>query len=166
MSNIIWWFEWIFTLQRLWCVVCVCVCELSEHQDLPSSSLIALWWSGWCFRLTLGKPLGEGCFGQVVMADAVGIDKEKPNKPLTVAVKMLKGEWPLWLNSWHWSQFDGPHNDLCHLTGLVSPLYSSVCCNEMFVIWLPSCFCLRRCHRQRLVRPGVRDGDDEDDWET
>lgn len=25
------------------------------------------------------------------MADAVGIDKEKPNKPLTVAVKMLKG---------------------------------------------------------------------------
>lgn len=42
-------------------------------------------------RLTLGKPLGEGCFGQVVMADAVGIDKEKPNKPLTVAVKMLKG---------------------------------------------------------------------------
>ena len=45
-----------------------------------------------CFRLTLGKPLGEGCFGQVVMAEAVGIDKEKPNKPLTVAVKMLKGE--------------------------------------------------------------------------
>lgn len=43
------------------------------------------------FRLTLGKPLGEGCFGQVVMAEAVGIDKEKPNKPLTVAVKMLKG---------------------------------------------------------------------------
>lgn len=45
-----------------------------------------------CFRLTLGKPLGEGCFGQVVMAEAIGIDKEKPNKPLTVAVKMLKGE--------------------------------------------------------------------------
>lgn len=49
------------------------------------------WW--FRFRLTLGKPLGEGCFGQVVMADAVGIDKEKPNKPLTVAVKMLKGSW-------------------------------------------------------------------------
>ena len=44
-----------------------------------------------CCRLTLGKPLGEGCFGQVVMAEAIGIDKEKPNKPLTVAVKMLKG---------------------------------------------------------------------------
>lgn len=44
-------------------------------------------------RLTLGKPLGEGCFGQVVMAEAVGVDKEKPNKPLTVAVKMLKGQW-------------------------------------------------------------------------
>lgn len=43
--------------------------------------------------MTLGKPLGEGCFGQVVMAEAVGVDKEKPNKPLTVAVKMLKGQW-------------------------------------------------------------------------
>ncbi|KAK7139978.1 hypothetical protein R3I94_012563 [Phoxinus phoxinus] len=43
-------------------------------------------------RLTLGKPLGEGCFGQVVMAEAIGVDKEKPNKPLTVAVKMLKDD--------------------------------------------------------------------------
>ncbi|NWY54287.1 FGFR3 factor, partial [Chionis minor] len=38
-------------------------------------------------RLTLGKPLGEGCFGQVVMAEAIGIDKDKPNKAITVAVK-------------------------------------------------------------------------------
>ncbi|OCT96656.1 hypothetical protein XELAEV_18008865mg [Xenopus laevis] len=43
-------------------------------------------------RLTLGKPLGEGCFGQVVMAEAIGIDKERPNKPATVAVKMLKDD--------------------------------------------------------------------------
>ncbi|XP_062981987.1 fibroblast growth factor receptor 3 isoform X3 [Elgaria multicarinata webbii] len=43
-------------------------------------------------RLTLGKPLGEGCFGQVVMAEAMGIDKEKPSKPITVAVKMLKDD--------------------------------------------------------------------------
>ncbi|XP_077945436.1 fibroblast growth factor receptor 3 isoform X16 [Gasterosteus aculeatus] len=43
-------------------------------------------------RLTLGKPLGEGCFGQVVMAEAIGIDKEKPNKPLDVAAKMLKDD--------------------------------------------------------------------------
>ncbi|KAH0624414.1 hypothetical protein JD844_031824, partial [Phrynosoma platyrhinos] len=43
-------------------------------------------------RLTLGKPLGEGCFGQVVMAEAMGINKEKPNKPITVAVKMLKDD--------------------------------------------------------------------------
>ncbi|XP_028657457.1 fibroblast growth factor receptor 3 isoform X5 [Erpetoichthys calabaricus] len=43
-------------------------------------------------RLTLGKPLGEGCFGQVVMAEAIGIDKDKPNKPMTVAVKMLKDD--------------------------------------------------------------------------
>ncbi|ETE64324.1 Fibroblast growth factor receptor 3, partial [Ophiophagus hannah] len=37
-------------------------------------------------RLTLGKPLGEGCFGQVVMAEAMGVDKEKPSKPVTVAM--------------------------------------------------------------------------------
>ncbi|KAJ3612995.1 hypothetical protein NHX12_019252 [Muraenolepis orangiensis] len=43
-------------------------------------------------RLTLGKALGEGCFGQVVMAEAIGVDKDKPNKPLTVAVKMLKDD--------------------------------------------------------------------------
>ncbi|XP_063780892.1 fibroblast growth factor receptor 3 isoform X4 [Pseudophryne corroboree] len=43
-------------------------------------------------RLTLGKPLGEGCFGQVVMAEAIGIDKDKPNKASTVAVKMLKDD--------------------------------------------------------------------------
>ncbi|XP_029439708.1 fibroblast growth factor receptor 4 isoform X2 [Rhinatrema bivittatum] len=41
-------------------------------------------------RLLLGKPLGEGCFGQVVRADAYGIDRDRPEKALTVAVKMLK----------------------------------------------------------------------------
>ncbi|KAG7246185.1 hypothetical protein CRUP_021601, partial [Coryphaenoides rupestris] len=43
-------------------------------------------------RLTLGKALGEGCFGQVLMAEALGVDKDKPNKPLTVAIKMVKGD--------------------------------------------------------------------------
>ncbi|KAG9488632.1 fibroblast growth factor receptor 1 isoform X2 [Eleutherodactylus coqui] len=43
-------------------------------------------------RLILGKPLGEGCFGQVVMAEAMGLDKEKPNKVTKVAVKMLKSD--------------------------------------------------------------------------
>lgn len=55
----------------------------------PSTEVLK--WFCFSLRLTLGKPLGEGCFGQVVMAEAIGIDKEKPNKPLTVAVKMLKG---------------------------------------------------------------------------
>lgn len=41
-------------------------------------------------RLVLGKPLGEGCFGQVVMGEAIGLDKEKPNRVTKVAVKMLK----------------------------------------------------------------------------
>ncbi|XP_034407964.1 fibroblast growth factor receptor 2 isoform X2 [Cyclopterus lumpus] len=43
-------------------------------------------------RLTLGKPLGEGCFGQVVMAEGLGIDKDKPKEAATVAVKMLKDD--------------------------------------------------------------------------
>ncbi|XP_075573910.1 fibroblast growth factor receptor 2 isoform X5 [Pelecanus crispus] len=43
-------------------------------------------------KLTLGKPLGEGCFGQVVMAEAVGIDKDRLKEAVTVAVKMLKDD--------------------------------------------------------------------------
>ncbi|XP_017290823.1 fibroblast growth factor receptor 1-A isoform X3 [Kryptolebias marmoratus] len=43
-------------------------------------------------KLVLGKPLGEGCFGQVVMGEAVGLDKEKPNRVTKVAVKMLKSD--------------------------------------------------------------------------
>ncbi len=41
--------------------------------------------------LTLGKPLGEGCFGQVVRAEAYGINKDCLDQATTVAVKMLKG---------------------------------------------------------------------------
>ncbi len=44
-----------------------------------------------CVRLVLGKPLGEGCFGQVMMAEAIGMDKDKPSRVTKVAVKMLKG---------------------------------------------------------------------------
>ncbi|XP_052583725.1 fibroblast growth factor receptor 4 isoform X3 [Peromyscus californicus insignis] len=40
--------------------------------------------------LVLGKPLGEGCFGQVVRAEAFGMDPSQPDQTSTVAVKMLK----------------------------------------------------------------------------
>nr|XP_006199009.1 fibroblast growth factor receptor 4 isoform X3 [Vicugna pacos] len=40
--------------------------------------------------LVLGKPLGEGCFGQVVCAEAFGMDPSRPDQASTVAVKMLK----------------------------------------------------------------------------
>ncbi|TRY57851.1 hypothetical protein DNTS_017650 [Danionella cerebrum] len=43
-------------------------------------------------NLTLGKPLGEGCFGQVVRAEAYGISKENKEQTATVAVKMLKDD--------------------------------------------------------------------------
>ena len=44
--------------------------------------------------LTLGKPLGEGCFGQVVRAEAYGLNRDSPDKATTVAAKMLKGKRP------------------------------------------------------------------------
>uniref|UniRef100_A0A674DLG5 Fibroblast growth factor receptor n=1 Tax=Salmo trutta TaxID=8032 RepID=A0A674DLG5_SALTR len=37
-------------------------------------------------------PLGEGCFGQVVLAEAAGLDREKPSHLTKVAVKMLKAD--------------------------------------------------------------------------
>uniref|UniRef100_A0A3P9I1J8 Fibroblast growth factor receptor n=3 Tax=Oryzias latipes TaxID=8090 RepID=A0A3P9I1J8_ORYLA len=43
-------------------------------------------------KLVLGKPLGEGCFGQVMMGEVLGLDKEKPNRVTNVAVKMLKSD--------------------------------------------------------------------------
>ncbi|KAJ8348441.1 hypothetical protein SKAU_G00270300 [Synaphobranchus kaupii] len=43
-------------------------------------------------NLTLGKPLGEGCFGQVVRAEAYGINKGNADHMSTVAVKMLKDD--------------------------------------------------------------------------
>ncbi|KAK2115751.1 hypothetical protein P7K49_006377 [Saguinus oedipus] len=59
---------------------------LDEHcERLPYDA------SKWEFprdRLKLGKPLGRGAFGQVIEADAFGIDKAATCR--TVAVKMLK----------------------------------------------------------------------------
>lgn len=65
----------------------------------------------------LGKPLGEGCFGQVVRAEAFGMDPAQPDQTSTVAVKMLKGACGSLLgeggrhcgagtNSEHWGPWD------------------------------------------------------------
>ncbi|XP_077353108.1 fibroblast growth factor receptor 1-A-like isoform X2 [Festucalex cinctus] len=43
-------------------------------------------------RLTLGEPLGEGFFGQVALAEVLGLDKERPAGVSKVAVKMLKAD--------------------------------------------------------------------------
>ncbi|XP_077478667.1 fibroblast growth factor receptor 1-A-like [Stigmatopora argus] len=43
-------------------------------------------------KLSLGKPLGEGCFGQVSSAQAAGLDRERPWRLTQVAVKMLKAD--------------------------------------------------------------------------
>uniref|UniRef100_A0A672LQK9 Fibroblast growth factor receptor n=1 Tax=Sinocyclocheilus grahami TaxID=75366 RepID=A0A672LQK9_SINGR len=68
-------------------VVIVVVCRMrtsAKKPDFGSQPAV--------HKLTLGKPLGEGCFGQVVMAEALGIDKDKPKEAVTVAVKMLKDD--------------------------------------------------------------------------
>uniref|UniRef100_A0A8C1Z1H8 Fibroblast growth factor receptor n=1 Tax=Cyprinus carpio TaxID=7962 RepID=A0A8C1Z1H8_CYPCA len=78
-------------------------------------------------KLTLGKPLGEGCFGQVVMAEAIGIDKEKPNKPLTVAVKMLKDkDLSDLVSEMEMMKMIGKHKNIINLLGACTqngPLY-------------------------------------------
>uniref|UniRef100_A0A8C8FCX2 Fibroblast growth factor receptor n=1 Tax=Oncorhynchus tshawytscha TaxID=74940 RepID=A0A8C8FCX2_ONCTS len=60
---------------------------VSEY-ELPADPL----WELSRDRLSLGKPLGEGCFGQVVLAEAAGLDREKPSRLTMVAVKMLKSD--------------------------------------------------------------------------
>ncbi|KAM9437551.1 fibroblast growth factor receptor 1-A-like isoform 2-T2 [Salvelinus alpinus] len=60
---------------------------VSEY-ELPADPL----WELSRDRLSLGKPLGEGCFGQVVLAEAAGLDREKPSRLTMVAVKMLKAD--------------------------------------------------------------------------
>ncbi|XP_051945617.1 fibroblast growth factor receptor 2 isoform X3 [Xyrauchen texanus] len=75
-------------------LVRITTCRSSAHDDpIPEYDLPED--PRWEFsrdKLTLGKPLGEGCFGQVVMAEALGIDKDKPKEAVTVAVKMLKDD--------------------------------------------------------------------------
>ena len=59
-----------------------------KSESLPVVSIVIK--STSVLLLTLGKPLGRGAFGQVIEADAFGIDKTATCK--TVAVKMLKGK--------------------------------------------------------------------------
>lgn len=61
------------------------VTSVSEY-ELPLDSR----WEFPRQQLELGKPLGEGAFGHVVQAQAVGI--VHPGVTTTVAVKMLKGK--------------------------------------------------------------------------
>ncbi|XP_040202158.1 fibroblast growth factor receptor 1 isoform X6 [Rana temporaria] len=82
-------------------------------------------------RLVHGKPLGEGCFGQVVMAEAIGLDKEKPNRITKVAIKMLKsdaGEKDLsdLISEMEMMKMIGKHKNIINLLGACTqdgPLY-------------------------------------------
>ncbi|XP_052610676.1 fibroblast growth factor receptor 3-like isoform X3 [Peromyscus californicus insignis] len=67
-----------------------------EHTVMANSSELELpadpKWEISRTRLTLGNPLGEGCFGQVFMAEVIGLNMDSTAKPVTVAVKMLKND--------------------------------------------------------------------------
>lgn len=102
------------------------------NQNVPNMSMTLLTWFACSlhFRLVLGKPLGEGCFGQVVMGEALGLDKEKPNRVTKVAVKMLKGKliFVLW---------NGSEDCTCNeeFPGSISFLDTSHCANGRVTIY-------------------------------
>ncbi|XP_030067457.1 fibroblast growth factor receptor 4 isoform X2 [Microcaecilia unicolor] len=85
-------------------------------------------------RLRLGKPLGEGCFGQVVKAEAYGINKNRPEKVLTVAVKMLKEnstekDLADLISEMELMKWMGQHKNILNLLGVCTqggPLYMIV----------------------------------------
>lgn len=92
--------------------------EFPREKYVPSDTMrfdhpaIKFWWctdNGVLLpSLTLGKPLGEGCFGQVVRAEAYGINKDNADQITTVAVKMLKGRY----SSNAWSDIYYKHGDV------------------------------------------------------
>lgn len=96
--------------------------------------------------LTLGKPLGEGCFGQVVRAEAYGINKDCPDQATTVAVKMLKGRKEM----------------------IQARKYLAKACRQRrwHVFLTKMHFSLRWRHWQRSGRPHLGDGADEGDGQT
>ncbi|XP_061656650.1 fibroblast growth factor receptor 1-A-like isoform X4 [Syngnathoides biaculeatus] len=81
--------------------------------------------------LTLGKPLGEGCFGQVALAEVVGLDKERPACVTKVAVKTVKadaGEKDLMdlVSEMEMMKMVGRHKNIINLIGACTrdgPLY-------------------------------------------
>ncbi|XP_078508908.1 fibroblast growth factor receptor 4 isoform X1 [Lissotriton helveticus] len=85
-------------------------------------------------RLVLGKPLGEGCFGQVVRAEAYGINKDQPDKAITVAIKMLKEkgtdkELSDLISEMELMKLMGKHKNIINLLGVCTqdgPLYMVV----------------------------------------
>ncbi|XP_004611577.1 fibroblast growth factor receptor 4 isoform X2 [Sorex araneus] len=87
-------------------------------------------------RLVLGKPLGEGCFGQVVCAEAVGMDPARPDQASTVAVKMLKDnasdkDLADLVSEMEVMKFIGRHKNIINLLGVCTqegPLYVIVEC--------------------------------------
>ncbi|XP_010344920.2 fibroblast growth factor receptor 4 isoform X2 [Saimiri boliviensis] len=86
--------------------------------------------------LVLGKPLGEGCFGQVIRAEAFGMDPAQPDQASTVAVKMLKGnasdkDLADLVSEMEVMKLIGRHKNIINLLGVCTqegPLYVIVEC--------------------------------------
>ncbi|XP_021094471.1 fibroblast growth factor receptor 4 isoform X2 [Heterocephalus glaber] len=100
--------------------------------DLPLDPL----WEFPRDRLVLGKPLGEGCFGQVVRAEAFGMDPTQPDQTSTVAVKMLKDnasdkDLADLVSEMEVMKLIGQHKNIINLLGVCTqegPLYVIVEC--------------------------------------
>ncbi|XP_022348808.1 fibroblast growth factor receptor 4 isoform X2 [Enhydra lutris kenyoni] len=86
--------------------------------------------------LVLGKLLGEGCFGQVVRAEAFGMDPAQPDQASTVAVKMLKDnasdkDLADLVSEMEMMKLIGRHKNIINLLGVCTregPLYVIVEC--------------------------------------
>uniref|UniRef100_A0A8D2AX32 Fibroblast growth factor receptor n=1 Tax=Sciurus vulgaris TaxID=55149 RepID=A0A8D2AX32_SCIVU len=98
--------------------------------DLPLDPL----WEFPRDRLVLGKPLGEGCFGQVVRAEAFGMDPAQPDQTSTVAVKMLNAsdkDLADLVSEMEVMKLIGRHKNIINLLGVCTqegPLYVIVEC--------------------------------------
>ncbi|ERE80489.1 fibroblast growth factor receptor [Cricetulus griseus] len=100
--------------------------------DLPLDPL----WEFPRDRLVLGKPLGEGCFGQVVRAEAFGMNPSQPDQTSTVAVKMLKDnasdkDLADLVSEMEMMKLIGRHKNIINLLGVCTqegPLYVIVEC--------------------------------------
>lgn len=88
------------------------------------------------FRLGLGRPLGQGYFGQVVLEEAIGLDKDESNHLTKVSVKMLKSDatekdLSNLISEMEMMKMIGKHEDIINLLG---PTNKTIFCTSSWTM--------------------------------